>query len=298
MKNPQDFFIEKNNKYIDFDQVFGCQCVDLIKAYMSECLNLPTVKGNAIDYWNNPPEGFTKESEPKVWDLAVFDYKPVGHIIVLNWVTKTEVNGLSQNDPLGSPCVFKTYPRDSHILGYLRPPASSLPTDVPRPSSQVPSTSKFTLGYTAINSDPSLLEQARQLLVQYSGGRIDCSFQYSQLPPIYPLNGKIFSREEQIQFIHNFPIPTRYGFVSYMCSIPNYFQMTTAEVSQTPNIVTFATLSNKDPMYFCYEFVNALEAQALSKGIVIPGNNDVFTPSEDFIKAKLTSLLPFISKLS
>lgn len=292
--NSSEFFIEQLGKENDSGSVKGA-CVNLIKSFYTEVLGLTPFIGNANQYVNETriPK-VTGKPQPN--DIVVFNYGTDGHIGLCVWSREQDFECMEQNSPIGSPCHYIYHTDFQNIIGILRP---NLPENTtPRPTSQVPGTSKFTMAYTAINSDPTLLEQARQLLVQYSGGRIDCSFQYSQLPPIYPLNGKIFSREEQIQFLHNFPIPTRYGFVSYMCSIPGYFQMTTAEISQTPNIVTFATFSNKDPMYFCYEFVNALEAQALSKGIVVPGNNDIFTPSEDFIKAKLTSLLPYLDKLS
>lgn len=292
--NTAEFFVKHLGKEDNDYGTVKDACVNLIKSYYVEVLNLSPFIGNANQYVNETriPKVTGK---PQPGDIVVFNYGTDGHIGLCVWSREQDFECMEQNNPINSPCHYVYHTDFQNIIGILRP---NLPEDsAPRPTSQVPSTSTFTMSYTAINSDPSLLEQARQLLVQYSGGRIDCSFQYSQLPPIYPLNHQILTIQEHIDFIKNFPIATQFGFVTYITTILNYFEMNTGLVQGSNNIVTFA-FGPVSPLYICYEFVNALEAQALSKGIVIPGDNDIFTPSEDFIKAKLNALLPYLYKLS
>ena len=123
--NQQDFFIKYNNKFLDFDGVEGNQCVDVIKAYFTEVLGLPPFKGNAIDYWNNPPIGFKKIAKswfnsPQPGDILLWDIGQYGHIAVCNWSRMFDVGVFEQNNPLNSKCHFDIH-NYANVLGWLRP---------------------------------------------------------------------------------------------------------------------------------------------------------------------------------
>ncbi len=153
------------------------------------------------------------------------------------------------------------------------------------------------MNYTVVNTEPNLMENARQLLFQLSGGKIDCTFNYQQLPPIHPLNSQVLTVDEQIPFLKNFPIPTRFGFVKYQSSM-SLNQMTTAQIPQTQNIVTFATANNQDPMVVCFEMTHALFKQLQSKGIQI-ADPDNLTNADwlGFVKQNLELIIPYLAKL-
>ncbi len=59
---------------IDANGMFGCQCVDLIKAYY-QYLGVPAVSGNGIDYtWNAKPDGWERiqGAVPQLGDILVY----------------------------------------------------------------------------------------------------------------------------------------------------------------------------------------------------------------------------------
>ena len=125
--NQQEFFIKYNGKLVDFDGIYGAQCVDVIKAFFKEVIERPVFQGNAIDYWTNPPQGFEKISKglfnrPNPGDIIIWDttYNPYGHIAVCNWSRFTDLGVFEQNNPVGSPCHFNIH-KYNNILGWLRP---------------------------------------------------------------------------------------------------------------------------------------------------------------------------------
>lgn len=123
--NQQELFIKWNGKFNNFDNGFGAQCVDIVKQYFADVLNMPTFQGNAIDYWNKEVPGFNKIknsafSYPKPGDLIVWNIGEFGHIGICNWVRTFDLNVFEQNNPIGAPCGFKTY-NYKNILGWLRP---------------------------------------------------------------------------------------------------------------------------------------------------------------------------------
>jgi hypothetical protein len=120
-----NFFLKYNKKFLDYDGVYGNQCVDVIKQYFQEVLGLPPFKGDAIDYWENPPEGFTKIAKtfynhPEPGDLMIWSTAPYGHIAIVNWWRWFDVGVFEQNNPIGSPCHYGTHDY-SKVLGWLRP---------------------------------------------------------------------------------------------------------------------------------------------------------------------------------
>lgn len=125
--NATEFFLKYNKKKLDFDGVFGGQCVDVTKAYFKEVLNREPISGNAIDYWRDI-SGFeriakTPLNRPNPGDIIVWGtkYNPIyGHIAICNWSRFFDFGAFSQNDPSGSPCGYKEYSY-KNVLGWLRP---------------------------------------------------------------------------------------------------------------------------------------------------------------------------------
>jgi hypothetical protein len=101
----QDFKNEWNGRRIDYDNVYGYQCVDLILQFLKECAGVPTgVWGNAIDYANRPTQAFLNavvrvtDGSKQPGDILVFSGlagNPYGHIALRDTdVTKMlEQNG-------------------------------------------------------------------------------------------------------------------------------------------------------------------------------------------------------------
>jgi len=146
-------YSEFKNKYlgkrVDYDGVYGRQCVDLIKAYLAECYGLkPGAWGNAIDYWysTNPAilAKFDRLSTTSArrGDIVIFkgiNGNPYGHIGiadgesgVLN-IPTLEQNGATGNGSgLGGDAIrVRGIPR-WRAVGVLRqkvaiPPARKMP---------------------------------------------------------------------------------------------------------------------------------------------------------------------------
>ena len=131
-----DEWVKKNlGKYIDYDEAYGVQCVDLIKSYIKNVLCFtPESIGNAINYFNNYSSSsylqkhFTRihnttEFIPKRGDIGVFKTSSgKGHVVICtgdgttSWFTDYEQN----TDGKGSEMklVKRGY---QNFLGVLRP---------------------------------------------------------------------------------------------------------------------------------------------------------------------------------
>jgi len=122
-----EFFLKWKDKYCNIGTYPG-QCVNVVKAYFSEVLGLTPFTGNAIDYWNNPPQGFEKISKtlfnrPNPGDIVIWgtSYNPIyGHIAICNWSRFYDIGVFEQNNPVGSTCHYsdRNY---KGVLGWLRP---------------------------------------------------------------------------------------------------------------------------------------------------------------------------------
>lgn len=137
----KQFFAKYNNKFLDFDGKYGNQCVDLARFFIKEVLELPQPKGVGGAYqfftdfekdkvlttlFDKIPNTLTfmpKEGDICLWNKGYGQY---GHIAIAtgkNTLLTFEV--FSQNDPLKSPCIFKTYKfqrfkGDKTFLGVIR----------------------------------------------------------------------------------------------------------------------------------------------------------------------------------
>lgn len=122
--NLAEFFLKYNGKFLDSDGAYGNQCVDVIRQYFKEVLEVAPVQGNAIDYFRDIP-GFTKIKKslfayPKPGDIVIFNIGQYGHIAVCNWVRTFDMGVFEQNNPIGSPCHYGEY-NYSKVVGWLRP---------------------------------------------------------------------------------------------------------------------------------------------------------------------------------
>ncbi len=262
----ESFYQTWNGKYCDFDHAYGPQCTDVVKEYLKDVLNLPPIPGNAIDYTKHPLF-IPKNGHPEPGDILVFDYPPVGHVSICVWWSELQVGCFGQNDPVGSPCGFKVYSYKD-ILGWIRPKSQ-----------------KFTLDYTVFNGTPSLMEQARQLLVQYSGGKLDCTFDYKTVPT----QPGVFTTDKQVHFLKTHST-NPFVFYFYDAGLSGS-QMATAEVPTTGKVMTCATPLTQDPLLILYEFVNAVYAHLHRPG------DDIYIPTEEFVKEKINGILPFLKEV-
>lgn len=82
------FIITYNGKKVDFDNVYGYQCVDLFRQYCSEVLNVeqcPSVEG-AKDLINNPGKLRVTYGSYAPGDVLIYDAtksNPYGHVCIL-----------------------------------------------------------------------------------------------------------------------------------------------------------------------------------------------------------------------
>jgi hypothetical protein len=136
MKNKFNEFLTLNlNQFIErVDPTNKNQCFDLAIAWC-EWLGLPINIFSGLLYayqiYTNPTQitkdNFsiipnTPDGVPQVGDIVVFSNKfgSAGHVVIATGEGDIDTfKAFSQNDPIGSPCVVKTYNYD-FVLGWLR----------------------------------------------------------------------------------------------------------------------------------------------------------------------------------
>lgn len=128
-----EFCQDVNGKSLDYDGLYGYQCVDLIKVYLDWCFGIkPGAWGNAKDYWNalNKPgmsDYFYKV--PNTRDLVVqrgdivvwgaMRGNPYGHVAI--GLGEGDVNGFQSLDQnWGTPYVRQVGHNFDGVLGVLR----------------------------------------------------------------------------------------------------------------------------------------------------------------------------------
>lgn|SRR3990167_1365224 len=129
-------FIEKfNGKYIDFDGVYGAQCVDLIRYYIVEVLGISNntikpvagakdmfekydtlVDKNVFERIPNTPTGVAEESDIVLWGAT--SGNPYGHVALFVEGDTNSFRSFDQNFPVGSPCHIQNHSY-SNVLGWL-----------------------------------------------------------------------------------------------------------------------------------------------------------------------------------
>lgn len=134
----QTFKNKWNGRRVDYDKVYGYQCVDLIKQYLAEEYGLkPGAWGNAIDYWYSTNAEILKKfdrlstSSARQGDIVIFkgvNGNPYGHIGIADasagilTSTVLEQNGSSGNGAgVGGDAIRTRAITKSRIVGVLRP---------------------------------------------------------------------------------------------------------------------------------------------------------------------------------
>lgn len=124
-------------KRVDYDKVFGYQCVDLIKQYVDEVHSIRSgAWGNAIDYWRSPHPTLltifkkvagTDALRGDIVIIKPISNNPYGHIgIATGQSDKTSVQILEENGGastgtgLGSDAIRRRFVPRSSIAGLLR----------------------------------------------------------------------------------------------------------------------------------------------------------------------------------
>lgn len=118
----------KVGQSVDYDGVYGAQCVDLIKYYY-KYLGVSPVSGNGCDYANNTlPSGWQRIKyysgfSPKPGDVAVWTYasSSYGHVAIITSATTSYMNVVEQN---GSTGITRTHQYNysyGTFFGVIRP---------------------------------------------------------------------------------------------------------------------------------------------------------------------------------
>lgn len=128
-----DQFVDTTlGQFVHFDEVWGAQCMDLVRVYIRDVLGdqyQPPLVRNAYSVWNNYPKEHyeriknTKYNFPLPGDIIIWHYVygGTGHIAIVLDADVNSFTVLSQNDPRGKPTIKKTYKYNWMVLGWLHP---------------------------------------------------------------------------------------------------------------------------------------------------------------------------------
>lgn len=129
-------FIEKwTGKRCDYDSKWPGECVDLARTYIKEVRETkqfsPVV--GAKDIWNQELDGFTKvtntpDGTPPNGAIIIWgsSYGQFGHVAIAIGGTTSTFKAFSQNDPVGTLPVIKTYRSYKSVLGWFVPKVGSI----------------------------------------------------------------------------------------------------------------------------------------------------------------------------
>lgn len=145
----QEFISKWNNKYCDFDNAYGAQCVDLARQFWKEVANITQPKSvrGACDFWTSYPTDPALNSyynridnapnnHPNPGDIVLWDNKAgggYGHIAICIKADANSFTSFDQNYPVGSPCSQWTH-NYTHVFGWFTPKGASMGTTVQVPS--------------------------------------------------------------------------------------------------------------------------------------------------------------------
>lgn len=138
-----DFFRKYENKFVDYDKSFGCQCVDLIRQFVKEIYKvnpytaIPTTGWAKNIFLNfkenqyfkkilNTPSNIPQKGDIIFWTNYPLLYGKEGHTSIVKEADLYSIISFDQNYPTGSPCRFvkhgtnKLYHGYRGCLGWLR----------------------------------------------------------------------------------------------------------------------------------------------------------------------------------
>lgn len=128
--NLTEFIQKYSGEYINFDAVYGPQCMDLYRMYVKEVLCLPQSAPVAVaaDVWRRYPAAHytriinTPTNYPTPGDIVIWSrwYGPAGHIAIAVTADSKGLICFSQNDPTGERAGLRRYGYRS-VYGWLHP---------------------------------------------------------------------------------------------------------------------------------------------------------------------------------
>lgn len=285
----QEFINKWNGKKCDFDGYYGAQCVDLYRQYCKEVLNIPQtypVKV-AAEIWDNTMGNpnfthikNTPTGVPQAGDIIIWSKKlnAAGHVSIFINGSVWSFNSFDQNFPVGSGCHIQSH-NYKNVIGWLRP---------------IPQLKSVVMPFTCFNADKDVMEAARNLLVKYSKGSLDASFQYKNIPVVAVPT--LWTTDAQVDFIKNNPVATAFAFLSYKGNDPGHSDARTSTAPGSTTII-IASFPDITPFNLCYEMIHAITLYLLDHGQPVGMPDDVFMPDENFLIKKINTVLPFIKKL-
>jgi len=131
----QNFIDKYNGKFIDFDKAYGPQCVDLIRQYLMECLEIDPYTIPRVNYAKeiytkfNPKNTYFQRvynsptAVPKKGDIIVWDWRwPVtgyaGHVAIFAGGDVNRFISFDQNYSWPKTCSYKNHTY-SGVIGWL-----------------------------------------------------------------------------------------------------------------------------------------------------------------------------------
>lgn len=146
----------QEGKFLDYDKVYGAQCVDLVHYYYAYFGKASYATGNGCDFVNNKlPDGWTRikntpDFVPQSGDIAVWgkELSQYGHVAIILSADAHSFVSMDQNWPRGSACKKVTH-NYNKFWGVIRPNFSEPPSN---PVTTTPSIWKNSDSYTVGNS--------------------------------------------------------------------------------------------------------------------------------------------------
>lgn len=129
----KQFIALHDNKYLDFDHVYGAQCVDEVQFYLRDVLGLPPLPGNAINEFGEDAKQlhWTHNNllelalQPHPGDIMVWGPSArvgtgaLGHTAVVVAADAYHFTSFDQNWPVGAPCHLVHHTYDG-VIGWGR----------------------------------------------------------------------------------------------------------------------------------------------------------------------------------
>ena len=128
----------QEGKFLDYDKVYGAQCVDLVHYYYAYFGKASYATGNGCDFVNNKlPDGWTRikntpDFVPQPGDIAVWgkELSQYGHVAIILSADVHSFVSMDQNWPRGSACKKVTH-NYNKFWGVIRPNFSEPPSNPP-----------------------------------------------------------------------------------------------------------------------------------------------------------------------
>lgn len=127
-----EFVTLNTGLFVEFDTMYGAQCMDLFRCYVRDVLGFEQSKGvaNAWQVFYNYPAALWEKIPykrgicPQPGDVVIwskwYSRGLTGHIAICTEADDVHITCFSQNDPTGTPARIRKYGY-TRVLGWLRP---------------------------------------------------------------------------------------------------------------------------------------------------------------------------------